>query len=51
MKANIKGAIIYDCYAMNIEKEADEMCTRDKILCGIIKPLARYFRQRWKMET
>lgn len=55
IKANIKGAIIYDCYRREISKEipakVQVVTLREKILTGLLYPAGIYFNKRWKPKN
>ena len=53
IKANIKGAIIYNCYKreLNSNNIPVSLCIkslRDKLIIIVTKPLGVYFHQKWK---
>lgn len=52
IKANIKGAIIYNCYKHELINKPNygkfNLTIREKILCFIVWPLGKTFNTKWK---
>lgn len=52
LRANIKGAIIYNCYKQEVKTEIPSSlvinCARERILTCLLKPVGMYFNYRWK---
>lgn len=50
LRANLKGAIIYNCYLRECSKQkgANVKSIRDKVLILLTKPLGCYFHRKWK---
>lgn len=54
LKANIKGAVIYNCYKHELQKSVPERIKvenmKDKLLVFLVKPLGRIYYYKWKKE-
>ena len=51
IKANIKGAIIYNCYALETDNDKVSLSSMyEKLLVAITKPLGIYYNKKWKMN-
>ena len=49
MKANIKGAIIYDCYRLEVKGGSNiELSTREKSLTTCLSILGKIYNNKWK---
>ena len=51
IKANIKGAIIYECFKIETSNKIPEILSltvKQKILTFILSPLGSYFNKKWK---
>lgn len=54
IKANIRGAIIYNCYKIEANRRKinykDLMCCNRPILCFVLYPIGVFFNRKWRKE-